>query len=54
MAIMAAVGNTYLNLSLWAVAIFPAWLIVKEIGTVFGDKKVEREARRLREPSDSE
>ncbi|KAJ5273221.1 hypothetical protein N7478_008346 [Penicillium angulare] len=52
--IMAAIGNIYLNMSLWAVAILPAWFIVREVGTVFGDKKMEREARRLRVPSDSE
>ncbi|KAJ6013888.1 hypothetical protein N7540_008479 [Penicillium herquei] len=54
LTIMAAVGDIYLNLVLWAIAIFPAWLIVKEVGTVFGDKKLEREARALREPSDTE
>lgn len=51
---MAAVGDIYLNMALWAIAIFPAWLIVKEVGSVFGDKKLEREARALQEPSDTE
>ncbi|KAJ5112550.1 hypothetical protein N7532_000595 [Penicillium argentinense] len=53
-SIMAAVGNPYLNFGLWAVAIFPAWLIVKQVGSVFGDKKVDREKRGLREASDNE
>ncbi|KAJ5924028.1 hypothetical protein N7466_008215 [Penicillium verhagenii] len=52
--IMAAVGSVYLNFVLWAIAILPAWLLVKEVGTLFGDKKLEREARALREPSDTE
>ena len=49
---MAAVGSIYLNFGLWAIAILPAWLVVKQIGGVFGDKKIEREARGLREASD--
>ncbi|KAJ5758715.1 hypothetical protein N7520_005871 [Penicillium odoratum] len=53
-AVMAAVGSVYLNFVLWAIAILPAWLLVKEIGNLFGDKKLEREARVLREPSDTE
>ncbi|KAJ5646118.1 hypothetical protein N7490_002490 [Penicillium lividum] len=53
-AVMAAVGSVYLNFVLWAIAILPAWLLVKEIGNLFGDKKLEREARALREPSDTE
>lgn len=51
---MAAVGSIYLNFGLWALAILPAWLVVKQIGGVFGDKKVEREARGLRDVSDHE
>lgn len=46
---MAAVGNIYLNFGLWAIALFPAWLVVKEIGVTLGDKKIEREARALQE-----
>ncbi|CAG8122002.1 unnamed protein product [Penicillium salamii] len=42
--IMAAVGSIYLNFGLWAIAILPAWLVVKQIGGAFGDKKIEREA----------
>jgi hypothetical protein len=52
--IMAAVGSVYLNFGLWAVAILPAWLIVKQIGVAFGDKKIDRETRALREASDNE
>ncbi|CAG8249968.1 unnamed protein product [Penicillium olsonii] len=52
--IMAAVGSIYLNFGLWAIAILPAWLVVKQIGGVFGDKKIERESRGLREASDHE
>ncbi|KAJ5993997.1 hypothetical protein N7451_009721 [Penicillium sp. IBT 35674x] len=52
--VMAAVGSVYLNFVLWAIAILPAWLLVKEVGDLFGDKKLERESRALREPSDTE
>jgi hypothetical protein len=51
---MAAVGSIYLNFGLWALAILPAWLIVKQVGEAFGDKKIEREARGLREASDTD
>jgi hypothetical protein len=50
---MAAVGSVYLNFVLWGIAILPAWLLVKEVGDLHGDKKLEREARVLREPSDT-
>lgn len=52
--IMAAVGSIYLNFGLWAIAILPAWLIVKQIGGDFGDKKIERETPGLRDGSDHE
>ncbi|KAJ6030597.1 uncharacterized protein N7446_000339 [Penicillium canescens] len=52
--IMAAVGSVYLNFGLWAIAILPAWLIVKQVGVAFGDKKIDRETRALREASDNE
>lgn len=51
---MAAVGSVYLNFVLWAIAILPAWLLVREVGNLFGDKKLERESRALRERSDAE
>lgn len=40
---MGAVGDIYLNFGLWALALFPAWLVIKEIGVTKGDLKVERE-----------
>ncbi|CAP82939.1 Pc15g00530 [Penicillium rubens Wisconsin 54-1255] len=52
--IMAAVGSIYLNFGLWAIAIFPAWLIVKEVGEAFGDKKIARETPGLRGTLDQE
>jgi hypothetical protein len=48
---MASVGSIYLNFGLWALALFPAWLIIREIGVSLGDKKVERETRTAREVS---
>ncbi|RDW67420.1 DUF895 domain membrane protein [Aspergillus mulundensis] len=48
-SIMASVGSIYLNFGLWAVALFPAWLVIREIGVSLGDKKVERETRTARE-----
>ncbi|KAJ5780311.1 Major facilitator superfamily domain general substrate transporter [Penicillium paradoxum] len=47
--VMAAVGSVYLNFGMWAIAIYPAWLIVKEIGEAFGDKKVARETHGVHE-----
>ncbi|PMB67171.1 hypothetical protein BM221_006833 [Beauveria bassiana] len=29
---MAQVGSVYLNFGLWAAAIIPAWLVLREIG----------------------
>lgn len=52
-AVMAAVGSVYLNFALWAVAIPSAWYIISQIG-LFGDKKLERETRALRDSSDNE
>lgn len=51
---MAAVGSVYLNFGLWAIAILPAWLIVKQVGVDFGDKKIARETPGLREAVDHE
>ncbi|CAI7605985.1 hypothetical protein N7533_012385 [Penicillium manginii] len=53
-SIMAAVGNPYLNFGLWGIAIVPSWFVVKQIGHAFGDKKIERETRALRDVSDDE
>lgn len=51
---MAAVGNPYLNFGLWGIALVPSWFVVKQIGHAFGDKKVERETRALRDVSHNE
>lgn len=40
--IMGQVGNVYLNFALWAIALVPAWLVLKEFGTR-EDTKVARE-----------
>lgn len=48
-SIMASVGSIYLNFGLWAIALYPAWLVIKEIGVSLGDKKVEREAQAAQE-----
>lgn len=46
---MAAVGSIYLNFAMWATAIIPAWLIIKEIGEALGDKKLARETHAVRD-----
>jgi hypothetical protein len=33
----------YLNFGLWALALVPGWVLVREIGVTLGDRKVERE-----------
>ncbi|KAK0705742.1 major facilitator superfamily domain-containing protein [Apiosordaria backusii] len=38
LAVFAEVGGVYINFGLWAIAIFPAWLVVRE----FGASKVEQ------------
>ncbi|KAL2843425.1 hypothetical protein BJX68DRAFT_257458 [Aspergillus pseudodeflectus] len=48
-SIMASVGSIYMNFGLWAIALYPAWLVIREIGVSLGDKKVERERQRERE-----
>ncbi|KAL4948161.1 hypothetical protein BDW69DRAFT_203739 [Aspergillus filifer] len=48
-SIMASVGSIYLNFGLWTIALYPAWLVIKEIGVSLGDKKVQREARTAEE-----
>jgi hypothetical protein len=40
---MATAGNIYLNFSLWAFSLFPAWLVIKDIGVTQPDMKVKRE-----------
>lgn len=44
---MGQVGCIYINFGLWALALVPGWLIVRKFGVDFGDKKVDREKRRL-------
>lgn len=51
MGIIASVGGVYLNFALWALAIVPGWLVIKDIGTAIGDKKIERESAGLPTPS---
>ncbi|KAL2784476.1 major facilitator superfamily domain-containing protein [Aspergillus keveii] len=46
-SIMASVGSIYMNFGLWALALYPAWLVIREIGVSLGDKKVERERERV-------
>lgn len=44
---MGQVGCIYMNFGLWALALVPGWLIVREFGLHSDDKKVDRERRRL-------
>lgn len=44
MPIMAQIGNVYLNFGLWGVSLIPAWLVIRKIGVMLGNKKVERES----------
>jgi hypothetical protein len=48
---MGQVGNIYLNFALWAVAILPAWLVIKEFGTR-DDTKVAREEQTFDKATD--
>lgn len=41
---MGQIGNVYLNFGLWAVAILPAWLVIREFGTK-DDVKMAREEK---------
>ena len=40
---MAQVGGVYLNFGLWAFAVLPAWIVIRGIGVVPGDRKVDLE-----------
>ncbi|RAK99608.1 DUF895 domain membrane protein [Aspergillus ibericus CBS 121593] len=40
--IMASIGGTYLNFGLWAIAVLPAWLVIRQFG-VGEDRKLARE-----------
>ena len=46
--IFADVGGVYLNFGLWALALLPSWLVVRQIGVTLGDKKLERESQAFR------
>jgi len=47
--VFADVGGVYLNFGLWAIALLPGWLVVRQIGVTLGDKKVERESQAFRD-----
>ncbi|KAK5125905.1 hypothetical protein LTR08_005027 [Meristemomyces frigidus] len=40
--IMGEVGSVYLNFGLWAIAILPAWFVVKKIGVSIGKDRDEK------------
>ncbi|KAL4782875.1 major facilitator superfamily domain-containing protein [Aspergillus varians] len=48
-AIMGSVGSVYLNFGLWGISLYPAWLVIKEIGVSLGDRKVQRETQAAEE-----
>lgn len=40
---MARTGSIYLNFGLWAISLYPAWLVISKIGVTLSDKKLARE-----------
>jgi hypothetical protein len=50
-SIMGQVGNVYLNFGLWAVALWPAWIVIREFGTR-EDVKMLREEKPLDKATD--
>jgi hypothetical protein len=44
---MGQVGCIYMNFGLWALALVPGWLVIRQFGLDSDDKKVDREKRRL-------
>jgi hypothetical protein len=44
---MGQVGCIYLNFGLWALALVPSWLVIRQFGLHSDDKKVDRERRQL-------
>ncbi len=42
---MAEIGGIYLNFGLWAISLYPGWLVVRQIGQGLGDKKVHDETK---------
>ncbi|KAL0060419.1 hypothetical protein AAF712_012788 [Marasmius tenuissimus] len=47
--IFSEVGGIYINFGIWGLALIPGWLVVREIGFGFGDRKVQREAKNASE-----
>ncbi|KAI0729071.1 major facilitator superfamily domain-containing protein [Fomitopsis betulina] len=52
--LFAEVGGVYLNFGLWAISLFPAWLVIRQIGYTLGDRKINREAMAIEEKVDDE
>ncbi|TIA31133.1 MFS general substrate transporter [Aureobasidium pullulans] len=42
-SVMARTGSIYLNFGLWAISLYPTWLVISKIGVTLGDKKLARE-----------
>jgi hypothetical protein len=40
---MARTGSIYLNFGLWAISLYPAWVVISKFGVTLGDKKFARE-----------
>jgi hypothetical protein len=40
---MARTGSIYLNFGLWAISLYPAWIVISKFGDTLGDKKLARE-----------
>jgi hypothetical protein len=40
---MARTGSIYLNFGLWAISLYPAWVVIFKFGVTLGDKKLARE-----------
>lgn len=41
LSVMGQAGSVYLNFSMWAVSIVPAWLVIREIGNKYSKEKRE-------------
>ncbi|KAI4853534.1 MFS general substrate transporter [Aureobasidium sp. EXF-8845] len=42
-SVMARTGSIYLNFALWAISLYPAWLVISKFEDSLGDKKLARE-----------
>jgi hypothetical protein len=40
---MARIGSIYLNFGLWAISLYPAWVVISKFGVKLGEKKLARE-----------